>query len=148
VLPGLAEIGAGDLQGRADWDAVQEYIQVVFAWSQSDLGVRMPGGESGEEFFERFDGAVDVIAAGAAGFAEGEVAVAIAHAAAIRTWASLRADNIDASTEAFYQIDNTGVVELDGDPRTGWTVLSWNGNPIGGEQLSDRSAPDPTGEAR
>ena len=33
------------------------------------------------------------------------------------------------------------------DPDTGWTLLSWQGTPLGGEQLADPAAGDPTGES-
>jgi probable phosphoglycerate mutase len=35
---------------------------------------------------------------------------------------------------------------LDGSPADGWTLLSWQGTPVGGSDLVDDTAEDPTGE--
>ncbi|WP_368075768.1 histidine phosphatase family protein [Curtobacterium sp. Csp1] len=85
VLPGLREIEAGDTQGKRDRVSVQLYISTVHGWSAGDRASRMPGGESGEEFFARYEGAIrQVEATGVA------VAAVVSHGAAIRTWASAR----------------------------------------------------------
>lgn len=140
ILPGLREIGAGSLQGRADWDAVNQYLEVVFAWMQRDLAVRMPDGESGEQFLARYDDAIaEVVRAGV------PTAAVVSHAAAIRTWTALRVSNVDATTPEYYRLDNTGVVVVDGDAAGGWRLRSWSGRPVGGEHLTDRAAEDPTG---
>jgi len=44
-------------------------------------------------------------------------------------------------------LDNTGIAILEGNADDGWNLVSWAGTPIGGEQLADATAPDPTGEA-
>ncbi|WP_282820289.1 histidine phosphatase family protein, partial [Curtobacterium flaccumfaciens] len=68
VLPGLREIEAGDTQGKSDKVSVQTYISTVHGWSGGDRTTRMPGAESGVEFFERYDDAVRQIeATGGAG---------------------------------------------------------------------------------
>lgn len=141
VSDGLHEISAGDLEMRSDHASHRSYLETVFAWSH-DLSRRMPGGESGEEFFARFDGSIADIAAEHTG----TVAV-VSHGAAIRVWAGGRARNVDPDFAARHALDNTGVVVVEGDPVSGWTVDTWAGSPIGGARLEDATADDPTGEA-
>jgi len=141
VRDGLHEVQAGDLEGRDDWDAIRVYLETAFAWGSGDLEPRMPGSEDGHEFFARFD----------AGIAEAErsggVAVVVSHGAAIRVWVGARARNVPPRFAADNDLGNTGVVMLDGSSADGWTLLSWEGAPVGGRDLDDPTAPDPTGEA-
>lgn len=141
VLPGIHEIGAGDLEDRTDRTSVRNYLETVFAWGLGDLSPVMPGGTDGHEFFARFDADIARIAA------ECERAVAVSHGAAIRVWVAGRATNVPPSFAGEHDIDNTGVVELEGTPAQGWTLLSWQGTPVGGARLADPSAQDPTGES-
>ena len=141
VSDGLHEISAGDLEMRSDHAAIRTYLETVFSWSH-DLSRRMPGGESGEEFFARFDGSIADIAAEHSG----TVAI-VSHGAAIRVWAGGRARNIDPDYAARNTLDNTGVVVVEGDPDSGWSVDTWAGAPVGGARLEDASADDPTGDA-
>ncbi|WP_368499474.1 histidine phosphatase family protein [Herbiconiux sp. A18JL235] len=141
VLDGLREIDAGDLEGRSDHEAVTTYQHTLYAW-WTDFGARIPGGESGTEFVERYDAAI------AALFDEhphGTVAV-VSHGAAIRTWAAWNSVNVDAEFSRTHGLENTGVVVLEGGPATGWRALSWQQTPLGGTALDDAAAPDPTGE--
>ncbi|KQV07408.1 histidine phosphatase family protein [Leifsonia sp. Root112D2] len=141
VVDGLQEIYAGELEQRADSASVHQYIGAIVAW-QSDLRVRIPGGEDGHEFFARYNAVIDDIAADH----DGTVAL-VSHGAAIRTWASWAAGNIDGDFTRIRGLDNTGVVILEGSPTDGWLATQWEGEPIGGESLADADAPDPTGEA-
>ena len=138
---GLREIEAGDLEDRSDARAVERYHGVFSAWAAGDKRPTMPGGPDGFAFFDRFDEAVRAILASGV-----DTAVAIAHGAAIRTWAGARADNIDEQFVRANPLSNTGLVEVHGDFETGWTCVSWTSGPVGGENLVDRSANDPTGE--
>ncbi|MBI5161102.1 MAG: histidine phosphatase family protein [Micrococcales bacterium] len=141
VLAGLREVEAGDLQGRSDADAMNEFIAVLFAWSAGDLDPRVPGASDGHEFFARYDDAIERIAHGAGPGAS----AALSHAAAIRTWCSRRVGNADLGEPDFFRLDNTGVVVLEGDPAEGWRLVSWAGRPVGGPELEDQAAADPTG---
>lgn len=140
VLEGIHEIEAGSLEGRGDHDAVRSYLLTAFAWGLGDLDVRMPGGSDGHAFFERFD-------AGIAQAARHQEAVVFSHGAAIRVWVAGRARNVPPSFAGEHEIDNTGVIELEGSPEDGWNLLSWQGSPVGGADLVDADAEDPTGEA-
>lgn len=141
VLPGLREIEAGDTQGKRDEVSVQMYISTVHGWSAGDRSTRMPGAESGDEFFARYDDAVrQILESGV------DVAAAFSHGAAIRTWASAAADNTPDHFGTQRHLENTGIVELEGSFDDGWRLVDWEGEPVGGEQLIDRTAQDPTGE--
>ena len=137
-LPGIHEIAAGSLEGRHDHEAYRIYLETVFGWGAGDPGLAMPGGDDGHAFFERFDASIATI--------ELAHAVVVSHGAAIRAWVARRARNVPASFAGEHEIQNTGVVELDGSLEHGFTLLSWQGTPVGGPQLSDATAEDPTGE--
>jgi Fructose-2,6-bisphosphatase len=141
VSAGLREIQAGDLEGRSDVDSVRTYIGTVFSW-RSDPGARIPGGESGTEFLDRFTGEIDDIAARH----DGTVAI-VSHGAAIRTWASWVPANIPSDFGRTHPLDNTAMVVVTGSPVDGWNVSSWAGEPVGGAELEDATASDPTGSA-
>ena len=141
VLEGIHEIEAGDLEDRRDLPAVRAYLGAAFAWGLGDLSRTVPGGTDGHGFFRRFDADIARVAA------EAEHAVVVSHGAAIRVWVARRAGNVPPSYAGEHEIDNTGIVELEGSPETGWTLLTWQGEPVGGPQLADASAEDPTGES-
>ena len=137
-LPGIHEIEAGDLEMRHDHEAYRIYLETAFAWGMGDLDRRMPGATDGHEFFRRFDESIASVT--------GNNAVVFSHGAAIRVWVAGRAINVPPSFAGEHDIQNTGVVELDGSLEAGFTLLSWQGTPVGGSDLSDDTAEDPTGE--
>ncbi len=140
VLDGLQEIEAGSLEKRSDRASVRHYLEAAFAWGSGNLDTRMPGGTDGHAFFDRFDSAIATAVEGS------ETAAVFSHGAAIRVWTAGRARNVPPAFAGMHELDNTGVVELSGSPNDGWTLLSWAGQPIGGRQLVDQQADDPTGE--
>lgn len=142
VLEGLEEIEAGDLEDRRDMPSVMTYVRTVFGWAAGDLDVRMPGAIDGIEFFSRFDAAIEAVAAQ---HPDATVAI-VSHGAAIRVWSGSRAANLTADYTAHRHLDNTGVVVLTGSPTDGWLAETWAGEPIGGLDLADHSAADPTGD--
>ncbi|MCU1597968.1 MAG: hypothetical protein JWQ47_1707 [Glaciihabitans sp.] len=146
VVDGLQEIVAGDLEGHTDTDAIHLYMGTIFSWWQ-DFDGRIPGGEDGNEFYGRFTGAIERIAAEHAPGSDKTIAI-FSHGAAIRAWASWSSRNIDAEASRGHVLPNTGVVILEGSPAEGWIVVDWAGQPVGGAILDDPSAPDPTGESK
>lgn len=141
VRRGLHEIEAGALEMLGDRDSVVRYLETVFQWGTGDLDARMPGGPDGHDFFGRFDEDIEAIAASGA-----ESAAVVSHGAAIRVWVAARAVNIDPAFAAHHHLDNTGIVAIEGEPATGWTITSWQGEPVE-PALADASAEDPQGEA-
>ena len=140
VIDGLHEIEAGDLEGRNDRASARTYLETAFAWGSGDLDVTMPGATDGHAFFERFDRGISTVARAGA-------AAVFSHGAAIRVWTAARARNLPPIFAATHYLENTGVVELDGSPEHGWTLISWAGAPVGGPSLTDELAGDPIGEA-
>ena len=145
ILPGTHEIEAGDLEGLSDPASVRAYLATMFAWGLGDRDPVMPGGTDGHAFFARYD---DAIARVSDSMARAEdtlgAAVVVSHAAAIRVWVAGNARNVAPSFAADHDLRNTGIVELEGSPAEGWTLVSWQGNAVGG--LDDPQAEDPTGE--
>jgi probable phosphoglycerate mutase len=140
-IDGLEEIRAGDVEGRNDMDAVRQYMGTIFSWWR-DFDARIPGGEDGNEFYDRFTGAIGRIAVSHSG----TVAI-FSHGAAIRTWASWTSRNLDSEFSRVHDLENTAVVVVEGSPEDGWVTTYWAGEPIGGADLEDPTALDPTGEA-
>lgn len=142
VLDGLREIRAGDLEMAGDHDAHLTYLATAFDWARGELGTRMPGGENGHEFVARYDAAIEHLAATGA-----ETAVVVSHGAAIRVWSSIRVRGADVSHIERTPLPNTGLVEVHGDPRSGWHLTAWPDAPLGGAHLATALADDPTGES-
>lgn len=142
VREGLREISAGDLEMQGDKGSIERYLHTVKAWLSGDLSVRMPGADTGFDVLERFDAVVAEAAAH-------ESVAMVSHGAMIRFWAMHRGENVDWSNKLFYELSNTGIVTLDGEPtggaaRGGWQIQSWRGEPAGG--LSGLDADGPTAE--
>jgi probable phosphoglycerate mutase len=140
VLDGLREIAAADYEMATDEDSILGYIGTVADWIEGRFDTRMSGGEDGHEFLARYDAAVaEIVAAGH------RTAVAVSHGAAIRTWVASRVTDSSAHAMATEGLANTALIEIEGDPGSGWQILSWTADPLGGSFLEDEAAPDPTG---
>lgn len=142
ALPGLAEIEAGDLEMADDEPSQRTYLETAFAWTSGELHRAMPGGSDGRAFFTRFDQAIAEIAA--SGW---QNVVLVSHGAAIRTWSRSRISGPGVKTLSERQFANTGAVEMEGDPSSGWRLLDWTRDPLGGANLASEVAADPTGES-
>jgi broad specificity phosphatase PhoE len=141
VLDGIEEIGAGSLEMLSDRRSQGQYVATIFSWAKGDLTTRMPGGESGIDFFRRYDAAIEgIVAKGGAGV------VVVSHGAAIRTWVAARCENTDGAFAGTHQLDNTGLAILESQRGRGWRMIEWHPAPIGGLGLADSRAVDPTGE--
>jgi len=141
VREGLHEISAGGLEMLNDTVSHDTYMRTVFDWGLGRLDVAMPGGPDGHDFFTRFDTVIERIVA------EGhDAAVVVSHGAAIRLWASTRAENLDGEFGGSHPLQNTGLVVLTGDPATGWFAEVWNSQPVAGPAYADSADDDPTGE--
>lgn len=141
VLEGIHEIAAGDLEMATDYDSYRAYLETCLGWGSGDLSRMMPGASDGVAFFSRFNDSISQL---------GDVGTAavFSHAAAMRVWVAGTARNIEPMSVARAELDNTGLVVLEGSPASGWEMVSWRGEPLGGPVLGDESAGDPTGQAR
>jgi broad specificity phosphatase PhoE len=142
LLDGVHEIEAGDLEGTVDEESLRAYLAPVMRWGAGDLSARVPGAFDGEHFLSRFDRSVAEVADR---HGEESTVGIVSHAGSIRVWIGGRTTNLDPAFTSSHSLDNTGVIVVVGTPRAGWRVESWMGEPIGGEILADRRAPDPLG---
>lgn len=143
VRAGLEEIAAGELELRADRDAVHAYADCLARWMRGDLEHRMPGGTVGHEFHGRYEAALRTIAKE---HHPDDTVVVFSHGAAIRVYTALAARlHPEVSTEL--RIMNTGMGMLEGHPETGWELARWSSQPLGGLQFEDLQARDVTGES-
>ncbi|HEY1135006.1 MAG TPA: histidine phosphatase family protein [Nocardioides sp.] len=144
VLPGLGEIAAGEFEMRGDKEAIVGYLTCVAGWMRGDLSGAIRDGEDGHAFHARFDGAIREIAAR---HEPDHTVVAVAHGAAIRAWLGVLLGGVADDHFLFGGIQNTGGAWLEGDPDTGWELVRWSEEPVGGAHLEDHAAHDVTGES-
>lgn len=138
---GLREIAAGDYEMKDDHESVTGYLTAVGSWIYGDHDHQMLGGETGHEFLKRYDEAIANILD-----TNQRQAALFSHGAAIRTWVAARAAGIDHgrwADLALSPLNNTGAIELEWT-RSGWEIVDWSNDPIGGHHLEDPLAEDPT----
>lgn len=150
VLDGLREIAAGDWEMAGDEEAIRGYIGMLGRWRDGELDAATPGpmGETGAQVLARYDEAVEAAFATDGDDDTGDrTVVAVSHGAVIRFWASIRGANIPDAYGVDHSVSNTGMVVLSrntfDDP---WTVDSWTGDPIGGDQLDDFAGDGPAAD--
>ncbi|GFG76292.1 histidine phosphatase family protein [Mycobacterium botniense] len=144
LLPGLDEIAGGIYNA----DPLLSpggilYNLTLIAWVFGLDFVPMPGAYvNGVAFDESFSSAVDTIYDNTVSAGGPTKDVAVSGEAAISTWALMNAKNPDLSffaplflhavlggnVEAF--LPTTGIVVVEGNPEEGWTIVSWNGQPV------------------
>jgi broad specificity phosphatase PhoE len=116
VVDGVHEVFVGDLEGRCDVPAREQFDTIYRAWWQGDLDARLPGGESAHDLRARFLPAVEQITEGARG-----TVVLVSHGAAIR----LAAAALLGDTAETQYVPNTGLVVLRADA-DGWALEHWD----------------------
>lgn len=119
VIDGVQEVFCGDLEGRADAAAREQFEEVYAAWWQGDLHARLPGGESAHDLRARYVPAVERILDGACG-----TVVLVSHGAAIR----LAAAALLGDTAETRYVPNTGLVVVRPEGR-GWVLEHWDDAP-------------------
>lgn len=146
IRDGLREVSAGELEMRNDRDSIITYLKTVYRWVSGDTGLRMPGGPDGAATLARFDAVVRELADA------GLKAPAIfSHGAIIRAWATARAENVGPDFIVQNALSNTGVAVMEAEelPDGGlgpWQLLTWMGEPVGGEDLLDFGEDGPAAE--
>jgi probable phosphoglycerate mutase len=149
VRDGLREVDAGDLEMLGDDESTRTYQQTIRHWISGELQTAMPGGPTGAQVLDRFDGVVAQVVNDLRDAGEDGCAVLFAHGAVLRLWATVRASDPPTIEDAQGRprtLHNTGMIVLDGTPDHGWRVVSWAGTAIGGSRLDDGSADGPAGE--
>ena len=135
--PGIHEISAGIFEGSAIDSGLGRigYFLIPVAWTLGLRSLPIPGGETGNGFEARVNGAIaDVIANG------DTKPVLFSHGATIMVWTMMNVDNPDISLMLSHPLGNTAVVVVTGNPEDGWMLQSWDGlavsqNPSLGGQL-------------
>ncbi|MGX7823638.1 histidine phosphatase family protein [Actinokineospora sp. 24-640] len=122
VLNGVHEVQVGDLEGRADPDALAAFVEVYRAWTDGELHLSMPGGETGQDVLDRF--AADIAAVRAAH--PDETVAVFTHGGVLRLGAEFLADNVGPQLANAGLIPNTGHVLLE-TRAGGWHCLEWTG---------------------
>ncbi|WP_232661101.1 histidine phosphatase family protein [Pseudonocardia sp. TRM90224] len=119
VVEGVHEVFVGELEGRNDVEALQQFEKVYNAWWQGDLDAHLPGGESAHELRDRFVPAVQGIVN-----TEPGTVVLVSHGAAIR----LAAAALLGDTAETLWLPNTGLVILRAEPTVecGWVLELWD----------------------
>lgn len=124
VVDGLYEVQAGDLEGRSDEDAHRQFIEVYQQWHRGDLGVRLPGGESGRDALNRFLPQLDELRAGYLGEGAERDVVVVSHGAIIRLAISAMT-SVDKEFAAGRYLANTESVALAPTAGGGWECVRW-----------------------
>ena len=119
VLDGVQEVFCGDLEGRTDLSAREEFDRIYTAWWAGDLDAHLPGGESAHDLRDRYLPVVEQITGGASG-----AVVLVSHGAAIRLAAAAL---LKDPTLTGY-VPNAGLVVL-ADDGAGWTLEHWDQAP-------------------
>src|SRR5699024_7089133 len=145
LLLGLEELLCGNSGMRSDIHAVKRYHSTVSPWVHGALVAAMPGGETGHGFLKRYNNALEHVIAESRDVSRGgQVAVAVSHGAAIRTWVANQIPGGYSTPVVTELLHNTGCVTLEGNPHEGWRLVEWHSEPIGGRYLEDLGAADPT----
>lgn len=137
-LAGLDEINAGIFNGQTESNplAALAYIVPPLEWILGNYGASELGSTidpNGAAFDERYSAAIDEIYAhGGTIGANGDYHdVAFSHGAAISTWVMMNVKNPDF--EVYFKslaegvLPNTAQVVIEGNPTSGWTLVSYNG---------------------
>lgn len=124
-LDGIHEVQAGDLEGRCDDPAHEEFNAIYRRWQSGDLDVPMPGGESAQQVLDRY---VPVITQLRLRFLDdhawvGDVVV-VSHGAAIRL-VSTALSGVDPGFAIEHHLANTECVVLSPITDGRWSCLQW-----------------------
>ena len=137
---GLNEITAGAFEMSRDAEAIHAYVDCAERWARGDLDVTLTGGESGHEFRGRYEQALRTVALN---HPDDATVAVVSHGAAIRVFAAIAVAHDPAAVED-RRLNNTGMVTLEGDLDTGFSLMDWVEQPIGGTHLTGHTEHDVT----
>ena len=138
-LGGLNEIDAGIYQGLGQLPAGILYIVGPFAWTLGFPIVPMlaplSADPNGVVFFQGFHNAMQTMyntaLANPVVGGNGHITdVSFSSALAIEVGTLMTVNNPDPVLMLTHSLPNTGVVVVQGSPKTGWTMDSWDGIPV------------------
>ncbi|MGX9789052.1 histidine phosphatase family protein [Mycobacterium sp. MMS18-G62] len=122
---GIHEVQVGDLEDRNDDDAIAEFETVYQRWHEGDLGVAMPGGESGDAVLERY---VPVLTQLRMRYLDDhewhDDIVVVSHGAAIRLVSAVLA-GVDGSFALDHHLANAETVVLAPITDGRWSCVQW-----------------------
>ncbi|MBX7448613.1 histidine phosphatase family protein [Mycolicibacterium sp. 3033] len=122
---GIHEVQVGDLEDRADDAAHEEFNAVYRRWHGGELGVALPGGETGREVLDRYVPVLDDLRMR---YLDDDAwhrdIVVVSHGAAIRLVAALLA-GVDSTFALDHHLANTETVVLAPVTDGRWSCLQW-----------------------
>lgn len=142
TVEGVHEIQVGDLEGRSDREAHEQFRDVVTRWHRGDLDARLPGGESLEMLHDRYLPVIDELAAKYLTGENPRDVYLVSHGAAIRLIAAHLA-KIDPEFAMKNFLPNTGTVELELGENGLWVAHLWGESPL---PLTDPTGTDPAAD--
>ncbi|MGW5050777.1 histidine phosphatase family protein [Actinokineospora sp. NPDC004072] len=122
VLAGVHEVQVGDLEGRADHEALAAFVEVYRGWTEGALHLAMPGGDTGHDVLDRFMADIATLRT----THPDETIALVTHGGILRLGAEALADNVGPQLANAGLIPNTGHVLLE-SRGTGWHCLEWTG---------------------
>ncbi|WP_445168872.1 histidine phosphatase family protein [Mycolicibacterium sp. Dal123E01] len=124
VEGGFRETAGGIFEGSSVDSGLGRigYFLLPAAWTLGLRSLPIPGGESGNGFEARVDGAIDDVIAGG-----DTTPVIFSHAGTIMAWTMMNVDNPNLGLALSHPLGNTAVVVVTGNPEDGWTLVSWDG---------------------
>lgn len=138
ILPGLNEINAGLLEDMPQIPAGLLYLAGPVVWTLGFPAFPMLGisavNPTGLTFASNFNDAVQTMY-NAALTQPSHTVAAYSSALAIETGTMMMVDNPNPLLLVTGSLPNTGTVVVQGSPGTGWTMVSYNGAPVGPANL-------------
>jgi broad specificity phosphatase PhoE len=124
-VDGIHEVQAGDLENRSDDEAIAEFNTVYQRWHEGDLGVAMPGGESGHDVLDRYLPVVTDLRLRYLDDRDWHSdIVVVSHGAAIRLVAATLA-GVESSFVLEHHLANTEAVALAPITDGRWSCVRW-----------------------
>lgn len=122
---GLHEVQVGELEDRSDDEAITEFESIYQRWHEGDLGVAMPGGESGDDVLDRY---VPVLTQLRMRYLDDDAwhddVVVVSHGAAIRLVSAVLA-GVESTFALDHHLANTEAVVLAPVTDGRWSCVQW-----------------------
>lgn len=144
TIEGVHEIQVGDLEGRSDREAHDQFHDTVVRWHRGDLDARLPGGESLAMLHDRYLPVIDDLTARYLTGDDLRDVYLVSHGAAIRLIAA-HLTKLDPEFAMKNYLQNTGAVELEYENGL-WVCRRWGDADLPGSDGNAPASPaDPMG---